>query len=119
MSLAAHQAPTAPSPRSPCLCADTGYLLDGTKFDSSYDKGEPFGFRLNKGKVIPGWEAIAQGMNPGMKVIVMIPPEFAYGKSGTPGGPIPPNAPLVFYMEMVRFGNIKGDKPRLGSIMAS
>ena len=59
------------------LCTDTGYLLDGKKFDSSYDKGEPFGFRLNKGKVIPGWESIAQGMNVGMKVIVKIPPEFA------------------------------------------
>ena len=47
------------------------------------------------------------------------PLRTADGKSGTPGGPIPPNAPLVFYMEMVRYGNIKGDKPRLGSIMSS
>lgn len=73
----------------------TGYLLDGTKFDSSYDKGEPFGFRLGKGKVISGWEAVAGGMKVGMKTIVRIPPEFAYGENGTPGGPIPPNAPLV------------------------
>ena len=96
----------------------TGYLMDGTKFDSSYDKGEAFGFRLGKGKVIRGWESIAAGMPVGKKVVVKIPPDYAYGKKGTPGGPIPPDAPLVFYMEMVRFGNIKGDKPRLGSIMA-
>ena len=55
----------------------SGYLQDGTKFDSSYDKEKPFSFRLNKGKVITGWEAIVPGMKVGSKVIVKIPPQFA------------------------------------------
>lgn len=91
----------------------TGYLLDGQQFDSSYGR-EPFKFRLGKGKVIPGWEAVVAGMRPGQKVIVKIPPEYAYG--GQAVGPIPANAPLVFYIELVRLGNIKGDKPRLSAI---
>ena len=63
--------------------ADTGYLLDGTKFDSSYDKkGEPFKFRMGKGKVIGGWEATVGGMRPGQRVIVKIPSKYAYGKNG-------------------------------------
>ena len=81
-----------------------------------YDRSGPFAFRLSKGKVIPGWDAIAQSMQVGTKIIVKIPPEFAYGPNGA--GPIPPNAPLIFYMEMVEFGNIKGDKPRVGGIMS-
>jgi FKBP-type peptidyl-prolyl cis-trans isomerase len=96
----------------------SGYLLNGKKFDSSYDKGEPFGFRMSKGKVIPGWETVVAGMNPGMKVIVQIPPQYAYGDKGVGNGLIPPNSPLVFYMELRRLGSIKGDKPRLGGIMA-
>eukprot|EP00967_Tisochrysis_lutea_P127021 scaffold215573_cov32-Tisochrysis_lutea.AAC.1 len=108
----------------------TGYLLDGTRFDSSYDRSDPFKFRLGKGKVIPGWEAVVAGMRPGQKVIVKIPPQYAYGDKSV--GPIPPNSPLsprtyasltvnysahqIFYMELVRLGNIKGDKPRLSAI---
>lgn len=90
----------------------TGYLLDGTKFDSSYDKSAPFKFRMNKGKVIVGWETVLRGMRPGQKVIVTIPPQFAYGDKAK-GDNIPKNAELLFYMELVRLGNIKGDKPRL------
>lgn len=71
----------------------TGYLLDGTRFDSSYDRSDPFKFRLGKGKVIPGWEAVVAGMRPGQKVIVKIPPQYAYGDKSV--GPIPPNSPLV------------------------
>lgn len=89
----------------------TGYLLDGTKFDSSYDKSTPFKFRMNKGKVIVGWESVIRGMQPGQKVIVTIPPQFAYGDKAK--GDIPKNSELVFYIELVRLGNIKGDKPRL------
>ena len=89
----------------------TGYLMDGTKFDSSYKDSAPYKFRLNKGKVITGWESVVRGMRPGQKVIVTIPPEFAYGSKGK--GPVPKDATLVFYMELVRLGNIKGDKPRL------
>jgi hypothetical protein len=69
-----------------------GYLLDGQQFDSSYNR-DPFKFRLGKGKVIAGWEAVVAGMRPGQKVIVKIPPEFAYGAQAV--GPIPANAPLV------------------------
>lgn len=82
----------------------TGYLLDGTKFDSSYDRGKPFGFLVGKGKVIQGWEGILVSMVPGMKVVARIPPEYAYGAKGR--GPIPANAPLVFYMELVEMGNV-------------
>jgi len=92
----------------------TGYLEDGTKFDSSY-KREPFSFRLGKGKVITGWEATVGGMKVGQQVIVKIPPKYAYGDKQT--GPIPPNSNLIFYIELLKLGGIKGDKPRLGSQM--
>ncbi len=61
--------------------------------------------------MISGWEGLALGMSPGCKLIARIPPQFAYGDKGI--GPIPPGASLVFYMEMVKLGNIKGDKPRI------
>ena len=92
----------------------TGYLLDGSKFDSSYSKVDPFYFRIGKGKVIRGWDSLAQGMTPGMKIIAQIPPDFAYGDKSV--GPIPPNSNLVFYMEMMDFGEIRGDKPRLDNL---
>jgi len=91
----------------------TGYLEDGTRFDSSYDRDGLFSFRLGKGKVIPGWEATVGGMTVGQKVIVKIPPQYAYGDKKT--GPIPPNSTLIFYIELIKLGGIKGDKPRLGS----
>ena len=84
----------------------TGYLLNGKKFDSSYGKGT-FGFRLGKGKVIGGWEATVAGMRPGMKVIVQIPPQYAYGSKGAGGGEMPPDSTLVFYMQLMALGNIK------------
>ena len=76
-----------------------GYLLDGTLVDSSYGRKKPFTFRLGKGKVIRGWEAIVPGMTKGMRVIVRVPSEYAYGDKKI--GKIPPNSPLVFYMELV------------------
>ena len=88
----------------------TGYLLDGKQFDSSYGK-DPFKFRVGKGKVIRGWEGLALGMKAGSKLIAKIPAEYAYGDKGI--GPIPPGATLVFYMECIKLGSIKGDKPRL------
>ncbi len=98
-----------------CFVHYAGYLLDGTKFDTSYKAlgGEPFSFRLGKGKVISGWESVVGGMQVGQRVIVKIPNEFAYGDKSV--GPIPPGADLVFYMELVKLGGIKGDKPRLMS----
>jgi len=84
----------------------TGYLLDGTKFDSSYDSGGTFAFRLGRGKVISGWEGAVAGMNKGMRVILRLPPKYAYGEKGA-GSVIPPDATLVFYMELVALGSIK------------
>jgi len=78
----------------------TGRLTDGTKFDSSYDHGQPIEFPLGTGKVIKGWDMGIQGMKVGGKRKLTIPPDLAYGAQGTPGGPIPPNATLVFDVEL-------------------
>ena len=76
-----------------------GTLLDGTKFDSSYDRGEPMTFPL--GGVIRGWTEALQLMPVGSKYKLWLPPELAYGPQGTPGGPIPPDATLVFEVELL------------------
>jgi FKBP-type peptidyl-prolyl cis-trans isomerase FkpA len=78
-----------------------GHLTDGTKFDSSYDRGQPIDFHLGAGEVIKGWDQGIEGMKVGGKRKLTIPPELAYGARGTPGGPIPPNATLVFDVELV------------------
>jgi FKBP-type peptidyl-prolyl cis-trans isomerase len=79
----------------------TGTLLDGTKFDSSYDHGgDPFKFTLGKGEVIKGWDQGVVGMKVGGKRRLRIPPELAYGERGSPPT-IPPNAGLVFDIELV------------------
>ena len=77
----------------------TGCLTDGTKFDSSRDRGQPIRFVLGTGKVIEGWDEGLQGMRVGGKRILRIPPELAYGSRG--GGPIPPNATLLFRVELM------------------
>jgi FKBP-type peptidyl-prolyl cis-trans isomerase FkpA len=79
----------------------TGVLMDGTKFDSSLDRGRPIDFVLGTGRVIKGWDQGIDGMLVGGKRKLTIPPELAYGARGTPGGPIPPNATLVFDVELV------------------
>jgi len=76
-----------------------GALLDGTVFDSSVKRGEPFSFVLGEGRVIKGWEMGFLGAQKGEKMRLIIPPEYGYGEQGTPGGPIPPNATLVFEAE--------------------
>lgn len=78
----------------------TGCLKDGTKFDSSLDRGEPIEFPLGGGMVIPGWEQGIRGMRVGGKRKLVIPPELAYGEDGA-GDVIPPNAVLVFDVEVV------------------
>lgn len=92
----------------------TGYLLDGTQFDTSYDGKGPFKFRLGEGKVITGWESIIYGMKPGQKVIVTIPPEYAYGDKKQ--DKVPAGSTLVFYMELLRLGKVKGEKTSYGVI---
>lgn len=77
----------------------TGCLTDGTKFDSSRDRGEPIRFVLGTGRVIEGWDEGLDGMQVGGERILRIPPELAYGSSG--GGPIPPNATLLFRVELM------------------
>ncbi|HAB17420.1 MAG TPA: FKBP-type peptidyl-prolyl cis-trans isomerase [Verrucomicrobiota bacterium] len=81
----------------------TGWLTDGRKFDSSVDRGQPFVFILGHGQVIAGWDQGVATMRVGDKVKLTIPPELGYGRNGYPGA-IPPNATLIFEVELLGMG---------------
>lgn len=98
---------SGPAPRSgdTVVVHYTGWLTDGTKFDSSVDRDDPFEFVLGRGQVIRGWDEGVATMKVGDKTRLTIPPERAYGAQGYPGA-IPPNATLVFEVELLSIRQI-------------
>ena len=98
---------TGPSPKTGQICVMdyTGWLWEngakGKKFDSSIDRGKPFEFPIGQGRVIKGWDEGVATMKVGGKRTLLIPPQLGYGARGTPGGPIPPNATLLFEVELI------------------
>jgi FKBP-type peptidyl-prolyl cis-trans isomerase FklB len=93
---------TGPKPAATdmVVCQYRGTLLDGTEFDSSYKRGQPATFQLNR--VIKGWTEALQLMPVGSKWQIVIPPDLAYGDRGAPGSPIGPNATLIFEVELMK-----------------
>ncbi len=97
-----------PQPGQTCVMHYTGWLYEngakGAKFDSSLDRGQPFEFPIGQGRVIAGWDEGVATMKAGGKRTLIIPPELGYGARGA-GGVIPPNATLIFDVELL---DVKG-----------
>ncbi len=90
----------APVPGKMVKVHYTGWLENGTKFDSSVDRGQPFEFIIGAGQVIPGWDEGVMTMKVGGKRKLVIPPQLGYGAAGA-GGVIPPNATLIVEVELL------------------
>ena len=99
----------SPKPGQICVMHYTGWLYQngakGKKFDSSLDRGQPFEFAIGKRQVIGGWDEGVATMKAGGKRTLIIPPELGYGARGAGGGLIPPNATLIFEVELL---DVKG-----------
>ena len=88
-----------PLPGEKVIVHYTGVMTSGVKFDSSLDRGQPYAFELGKGRVIKGWDEGIGKLRVGTQATLIIPPQLAYGEKGR--GPIPPNATLIFVVELV------------------
>jgi FK506-binding protein 1 len=86
---------------------------NGTQFDSSYDRGQPFSFKIGKGEVIQGWDEGVIQMSLGEKATLNISSDYGYGSEGA-GGVIPPNADLVFVVELLAIGDKEANLPSEG-----
>ena len=94
---------TGQSPRSgeTVIVNYTGLLGSGVKFDSSLDRGQPFKFKLGEGRVIKGWDEGIAKLRVGEQATLIIPPQLGYGAKGAGGGVIPPDATLIFIVELI------------------